>query len=135
MSEPQPAAPAVAVWQPAKPGETPGQLTPQLTQIRCTCRAGDGGLHGICCLVSAATQPHAMVDADGAVFYPDNLDDARHFADGYGAWMLNPSAGAAWLVSEGDPSPSGTHTPGGPVRPSAGHLPGGRGRLDGEAAA
>jgi hypothetical protein len=37
----------------------------------------------------AMTQPHAMVNDDGDVFYPDGPDDARHFVEHHGAWPLH----------------------------------------------
>lgn len=116
-----------------RPARTPGRLRPAFTEIRCTCRAAAGALHSICCLISAATQPHAMIDDDGDVYYPDNPDDAQHFADAYGARMLDPTAGAAWLASFTDPPAPGTHPPVRAVRPVGTHLAGGRGHLDAEA--
>lgn len=37
----------------------------------------------------AVTQPHAMVNADGEVVYPDDLGDAIWFAEQHGAWFLH----------------------------------------------
>ena len=54
-------------------------------------------LHSITCLVEAATQPHAMVDDDGGVFYPDGPEDAAWFAEMYGARPLDPQV-FPWLL-------------------------------------
>lgn len=37
------------------------------------------------------SQPHAMVNAQGEVFYPDDEEDARWFADEHGARPLDAS--------------------------------------------
>lgn len=39
----------------------------------------------------AATQPHAMVNDAGDVFYPDGPEDAAEFAAEHGARFLNPT--------------------------------------------
>lgn len=36
----------------------------------------------------AATEPHAMVNDDGEVFYPDGAEDAAYFAEHHGARPL-----------------------------------------------
>jgi len=68
----------------------------------CTC--GRTGLHSITCMVEAATQPHAMIDDHGGVYYPDNAEDAAWFAEMQGARFLNPTAALAVFVptTEGD---------------------------------
>lgn len=75
-----------------------------MTEIHCTCRPqeGRGGravLHSIDCLTEAATQPHAMVNDELEVFYPDNPDDAAHFVHEYGARFLDP--GFTWKEPRG----------------------------------
>jgi hypothetical protein len=56
----------------------------------CTCGAGDDRLHSITCMVVAATQPHAMVNDSGEVFYPDSEEDEAFFAEHHGARRLHP---------------------------------------------
>lgn len=61
----------------------------------CTCGADSAAtataaLHSIGCYVTAWTQPHAMFNMAGEVFYPDNDDDARHFAEGFDAQPMRP---------------------------------------------
>lgn len=58
----------------------------------CTCGAV-GELHSITCLWEAWTQPHAMVNDHGEVFYPDNAEDAAHFAEHEGARPLHGTEG------------------------------------------
>ena len=70
-----------------------------MIKIRCTCRpqeerARRPALHSIDCLINAATQPHAMVNDEFEVFYPDNPEDAAHFAHEYDARFLDP--GFTW---------------------------------------
>lgn len=48
------------------------------------------GTHRIDCPVEAASQPHAMINDAGEVFYPDGPVDARLFADEDGARPLDP---------------------------------------------
>jgi hypothetical protein len=52
------------------------------------CRHVDA--HSIDCVETAKTQPHAMINRDGEVFYPDNIADAIAFAQDHGAWPLDP---------------------------------------------
>lgn len=54
---------------------------------RCRC----GQVHSIDCITVARTQPHAMVDPDGGIYYPDNLEDARAFAQEEEAVPLCPA--------------------------------------------
>jgi hypothetical protein len=75
------------------------------TAPRCTCRPGpDRHTHAIDCLFTAATEPCAMLAADGSVFYPDNPDDAAHFAAGHGAVPVNREDFAAWAKAFDDPA-------------------------------
>lgn len=57
----------------------------------CTCGGQD--VHSLHCLAVAATQPHAMINDSGEVFYPDNADDADFFAREHGA---RPVTATAW---------------------------------------
>lgn len=34
--------------------------------------------------------PHAMIDRDGHLFYPDSAEDARHFHAHHAAWAVLP---------------------------------------------
>jgi hypothetical protein len=43
-------------------------------------------------LEAARSQPHAMVNDQGDVFYPDSEEDARWFAEEHGAWPLDAAA-------------------------------------------
>ena len=56
-------------------------------EIRCTCMGRDTG-HTIWCLAIAASQPHAMINDEGEVFYPDNDADAALFARYHDAYPL-----------------------------------------------
>lgn len=87
------------------------------TRARCTCGARAGRplppvkrfsdlltaatpepvRHSVTCLTVAATQPNAMIDDDGDVYYPDNPEDADHFALHYGARPLDPDGFARVL--------------------------------------
>lgn len=75
-------------------------------RIRCTCNTV-GNLHAITCLITAAGQPHAMVNDALEVFYPDGPEDAQVFALHHGAEMLNPDFS---FPHSDDPTP----TTGGP---------------------
>lgn len=79
----------------------------------CTCRPTPGPalvpdpIHAVDCAVTAATQPHAMVDDLGQVFYPDSAIDMAWFAREHGARFMDPVAGAAWLAEvTDDPTPT-----------------------------
>jgi hypothetical protein len=101
-------------WRPAGDDETPGGLTPELAlaglqvwsarlrvqMIKCSCGARDTPPHSITCLITAAGLPNAMVDIDGDVFYPDNPDDAMHFALNHHAFPLDLLGFGAWLAAE-----------------------------------
>lgn len=50
---------------------------------------GHAPLHSITCIVEARTQPHAMVNDHGEIFYPDDIEDALAFAREEGARPLN----------------------------------------------
>lgn len=55
------------------------------------------GLHDIDCATVAETQPHAMVNDAGDVFYPDNAEDAQWFAREHGARPLRATGcGVPW---------------------------------------
>lgn len=71
--------------------------------VYCTCGAGPHALHGITCMTAAVGQPHAMVGDDGAMFYPDDAEDAAYFAEHHGARPLDPTAFEA--VFGEDPPP------------------------------
>lgn len=112
MAAPDPNGPnTIRVWwRPARPGTSgaglpPGEDDPgDLQPLECTCGRDERvaadplrpgiGLHSITCMVSAATQPHAMVNDAGGVFYPDGPGDAVWFAEHEGARFLNPTAAA-----------------------------------------
>lgn len=47
-----------------------------------------GRSHNIDCIAVAKTQPHAMVNDEGEVFYPDSPEDAAYFAEEHGAVRL-----------------------------------------------
>jgi hypothetical protein len=73
----------------------------------CACGGAAGGWHRIGCQTTAATQPHAMVNDTGDVFYPDSAIDAALFALDHGARFADPAAGAAWLTEvTDDPTPA-----------------------------
>lgn len=42
------------------------------------------------CPTVAASQPHAMVNDAGEVFYPDGPEDAAYFAEHHGAHPIGP---------------------------------------------
>lgn len=71
--------------------------------VDCTCGADPGALHSIICMTATVGQPHAMVDADGGVFYPDNREDAEWFAEHQGARPIDPAAFEACFAE--DPPP------------------------------
>jgi hypothetical protein len=50
----------------------------------------------------ALSQPHAMVNDSGEVFYPDGEEDARWFADEHGARPLNADAFPFRIQPEGN---------------------------------
>lgn len=61
----------------------------------CSCGAvsastASAGLHSITCFVTAWTQPHAMFNLAGEVFYPDSAEDARELAAGFDARPMRP---------------------------------------------
>ena len=62
------------------------RLTPECTCARVFQQRTLGqSLHSITCVLEAVTQPHALIDPDGGIYYPDNPDDAEHFRTAYGA--------------------------------------------------
>lgn len=61
----------------------------------CTCSTFRTDLHSITYMVTAVTQPHAMVNDAGDVFYPDGPGDAVWFAEHEGARFLNEPAATA----------------------------------------
>ena len=67
---------------------------PDAFTLACTCYAMTD-LHDIDCATVAATQPHAMVNDAGDVFYPDNAEDAEWFAREHDARPLSPE-GLRW---------------------------------------
>lgn len=50
----------------------------------CNC----SGRHRIDCLTTAALTPHALVNNEGEVFYPDNDEDAAYFTEHHGAYPI-----------------------------------------------
>lgn len=65
-----------------------------MTAAACTCGTSTT-LHSVECLTVAVTQPHAMVNVQGDVFYPDSREDAEDFYNEYGARYLN-EVGPSW---------------------------------------
>ena len=65
-----------------------------MTAPACTCGASTS-LHDVDCLKVAATQPHAMINDAGDVFYPDDASEAEWFAREHDARPLNPG-GLQW---------------------------------------
>lgn len=68
-----------------------------------TCGCGDR--HSITCPVVASTQPNAMVNARGDVFYPDSAEDAAWFTAEHGArsrvnaiLTFRDETGGEWLA-------------------------------------
>lgn len=63
------------------------------TQVTTVATVLDGNpLPGVTSLEAAVEQPHAMVNEDGDVFYPDSAEDAAWFAREHAARPLNPNA-------------------------------------------
>lgn len=56
----------------------------------CTCGVGVDALHLITCMTVAVTQPNAMVDPDGEVYYPDDVADAVRLYRTCEAVPVNP---------------------------------------------
>jgi hypothetical protein len=79
---------------PESPQDVPGLSEPGLEPLRAPETPQDprtehrDSLPRIDSLEVAVTQPHAMVNAAGEVFYPDDLGDAIWFAEQHGAWFL-----------------------------------------------
>ncbi len=68
-------------------GSEPADVSP--TPPPCTCGATDDR-HAITCFTVAWTQPHAMHNLAGEVFYPDSADDARDLARDFDARPMRP---------------------------------------------
>jgi (2Fe-2S) ferredoxin len=69
-------------------------MSPRLATVGDTwCTCGCGGidvLHQLKCLTVAVTQPNAMVNPEGDVFYADDGDDARRLVRHHEAEPLSP---------------------------------------------
>lgn len=53
----------------------------------------DEHLRAIDSIDAARDAPHAMIDEQGQVFYPDGPEDAAEFAEFHGARYLHPDGG------------------------------------------
>ena len=56
------------------------------------CTEQDGcpaSFHSITCIETAKTQPHTLINDDGDVFYPDDVEDADYFIENHGCWWMS----------------------------------------------